>query len=128
MPLRVTVTGVDQDIAALSREIETVVQRMEVQTGTEIIADSPVDTGFFRSNWNRSLGSPNFSVRGTRDPSARYPAARLGAGWTVGRGNIFFANGVEYASFLDAGSSGQAPQGVTEPVATRIDARFNRVP
>jgi len=127
MPAKVTVTGVAQDIARVTDEVEAIVRQIEGSTGTEVLADSPVDTGFFRSNWNKSFGSPNGSVRGSRDPNRTYGHRGFGGTWTIANGNIFFANGVDYAIYLDAGSSSQAPQGVTEPVATRINARFTRV-
>lgn len=127
MPAKVTVTGVAQDIARVTNEVEQIVSQIDVRTGGEILDQSPVLTGYFRFNWNRSTGAPNVGTRGTRDPSRRYGTPALGGGWRINQGNIFYANGVDYAEFLDAGRSTQAPQGITEPVATRIDARFFRV-
>lgn len=53
---------------------------------------TPVDTGWCRDNWEMIFGYSE----------------------------TIFYNDVEYASYLDAGWSSQAPQGMTGPVAAMI--------
>jgi len=131
MAARIEVLGLADDIRELTDAIQTDVRFMARSTATEIISFSPVLTGFFVRNWNVSFGTPDGGVSGVR-PNVNvrvFPNPNLfGAqSWTVNQGDIHFANGVDYGIYLDAGSSGQAPQGVTQPVAAIIDNRFSQV-
>ena len=129
MPIEIS--GIDEDIALVEREVEGVVRDMARQTGDAIVGFSPVLTGFFVTNWNDSIGGPDTSVRGTRpNVSTRQfgdPTFTVQNTWSAQDGDIVFANNVDYADVLDAGGSPQAPQGVTDPVASIIDSRFRRV-
>lgn len=127
----VAVRDLDDDIAFVEQEVEGVVRDMARQAGELIVGFSPVLTGFFVTNWNDSIGGPDTSVRGVR-PNATTrqfgdPTFTVQATWGVADGDIVFANNVDYADILDAGGSSQAPQGVTDPVASIIDSRFRRV-
>lgn len=129
MPIRIE--DIDEDIRFVEGEIQGVVRDMARQTGEAIVGFSPVLTGFFVNNWNDSSGGIDDSVRGSRPNSLTRvfgdPDFFVQETWVIQDGDIFFANGVEYADILDAGGSQQAPQGVTEPVSSLIDVRFDKV-
>lgn len=131
MPIEVQ--GIEDDIRLVQQEVEGVVRDMARQTGDLIVEISPVLTGFFVSNWNDSFGAPDESVRGARPNSTTRqfgdPTFVLPETWTVQDGDFVFANAVDYAEFLDAnpGASAQAPNGITDPVASIIDGRFRRI-
>lgn len=126
----ITVNDLAQDIARIEDEINGLGRDMARQAGEAIVGFSPVLTGFFVSNWNDSTGGPNPSVSGTRPTGSTRvlgdPSFSVENTWTIADGDIVFANGVDYADALDAGGSAQAPQGITDPVAALIDARFRR--
>lgn len=129
MPTRISVENLDESIRLLTEEVEGIVRDMTTQT-SEVIEDlSPVDTGFFRFNWNLTFGTPNATVRGVRDPNRKYgpPQFNLANLWKISQGRVYFTNGVDYAGILDRGRSAQAPQGVTEPTAAIIESRFRVV-
>lgn len=96
------------------------------------VSATPVDTGRARANWLVSIGSPESGTREdvTGAPTAeggertanqsRATAAALEQGAkvvggynTLEQGSIFLTNNVSYIGKLDAGSSFQAPAGMT---------------
>ena len=100
---------------------------------------TPVDTGKARSNWNTTVGSPDFSVKEppaeglSGDAAAARvlgEARRVIRSWDPGTGEpLTLANGVPYIEKLDNGSSKQAPAGMTPLAmqAARAAARAGRL-
>lgn len=88
---------------------------------------SPVDTGYFRVNWNGAVGTADLSVAepGREDypaPSAGDRAASFGS-LQLGQ-TIVVSNNTEYAEELNNGSSNQAPAGIIGVVVARLQAAF----
>ncbi len=128
--ISVEVEGLDAEIANVTEEINEIAQFIATDAGDLIISLSPVRTGFFEHNWRVGIGSENIGVSGVPPSGSTRvlgsPDFSRTTTWDVTQGALTFTNSVDYAEFLDGGSSDQAPQGVTEPVATIIDARFAR--
>lgn len=85
----------------------------------KVVRTTPVDTGAARGNWevNVSAGPPELTP--SRDRTDREGGGTVAAGIAVissarrpGQ-TIWISNGLEYITELDAGSSGQAPAGMT---------------
>ena len=75
---------------------------------------TPVDTGRARANWLVAIGAPNMAVTESTDVNAALSQGRIMAqSYRLGQGGIFITNNVPYIGLLDAGSSAQAPAGMT---------------
>lgn len=107
---------------AVGRNTLKVVQRAAIAADQTAVLKTPVDTGRARANWVVSVGAPSFLVKdgpGGKNPKAEATAVALehgrGAvlGYRLGKGGIFITNSVPYVGVLDAGSSVQAPKGMT---------------
>lgn len=72
----------------------------------QIRKNSPVLSGAYRSNHNRSIGSPDFSFDPNKTSSSE--PQPLGDDFD----DYFIANGAPYAGELETGHSDQAPGGV----------------
>ena len=100
-----------------------VVQRAAIAADQTAVLKTPVDTGRARSNWLVSVGAPRFEVPnagpGGKDAKAEATNKALEhgrqqvLGYQLGQGGIFITNSVPYVGLLDAGSSEQAPKGMT---------------
>ena len=104
-------------------------KRAAVAADQTAVLKTPVDTGRARSNWVVSIGVPRTdapkSAKGPRGGQGRRgvktdatnEALEDGRatilGYKLGKGGIFISNNVPYIGRLDAGSSAQAPQGMT---------------
>ena len=114
--------------SAFSGLVESDVNRkvriIAIQLLTEIIQRSPVDTGRFRNNNAVSIGNPDYSETGftggeklERGSSGGVQAYSMGIG-KIGEASrtrfpiIYIQNNLPYASNLENGHSGQAPEGV----------------
>lgn len=91
-------------MAALARQVENEVRRIAVNCEAELIAATPVDTGFARASWRAGVGSAP-----TGDGPGGEGAAAALAGYTLDDGSAFLANNVRYIQRLNAGWSDQAP-------------------
>lgn len=102
-----------QDINALAkktgRDLETVVKKVTFDIFNSIILKSPVDTGRFRSNWNVSAVTPDFTT--TLETSRGSSEAAKAFSFDVG-GVLYISNGLPYARRLEYGYSKQAPYGM----------------
>ncbi len=110
------------------RRLRRIASRIVVNAGravkeAAIVADqvvttsTPVDTGRARSNWRASLDSPAIGVVGPLDRSGQTAMSRarsvIAAFRTGVNRAIHITNNVPYIRSLDAGSSAQAPAGMT---------------
>ena len=99
------------------------VREAAIVTNQVAVLSTPVDTGYARSRWTTTIGFPIGSESG--------PTERVELGEEIatsialsqgvaeikkwkGIGSIFISNPLEYAFYLDEGSSTQAPNGMTE--------------
>lgn len=91
-----------------------------------LVEDTPVRTGWARSNWVPSVGQPKRETVGSPE-SLNTGAATAGAvevaGWTIADGPIYITNNVPYILRLNAGSSKKAPAGFIE---SRVQTEVNR--
>lgn len=118
MPIRVT--NLDRDLRAFERELEEEVRPAIIALDQAIVSGTPVDTGRARANWFMDFGSAPDRIT----TSSAAPNTGRGNAWTVGAGSIFIHNSVEYITYLDEGSSAQAPQGIVDPAFASVRGRF----
>lgn len=105
-------------------DIEQFLTQKMVQLNTALVEnlyeDTPVDTGFARSNWIPTIGAPFSDVFGDRDTNVS--DARQEAGLAELKGytptqlakSLWIANNVKYIKLLNAGTSSQAPAAFVE--------------
>jgi hypothetical protein len=112
------------DLAALADQMKiTVAEAQKLIAMTlykEIVAGNPVATGFSASNWNLSVGEPDYSVSGERDPKATYDVKEPSPPDNPDMQPIYISNGVEYVIFLEEGHSQQAPSGFIEVAVEKV--------
>jgi hypothetical protein len=112
------------DLTALADKMKTTVadaQKLIAMTlYKEIVAGNPVATGFSAANWNMSVGSPDYTVDGERDPKATYAPKEIAPPDNPDLQPIFISNGVEYVIFLEEGHSQQAPSGFIEVAVEKV--------
>jgi hypothetical protein len=105
-------------MAALERRVEQAVVAVAVNATEELTSDTPVDTGFARSNWTPAVGSP---PERTDDGAQARGLAEI-VRYRLEDGSAFVSNHAEYIQRLDAGHSQQAPAGfVRQAVARAVD-------
>lgn len=99
------------------------VRRAALVTDQVAVLTTPVDTGFARSRWMLTIGSPIDAESGPQrkiDLGAEIGAAiALSQAQTEikkwkGEGSIWIANPLQYVVYLDEGSSDQAPDGISD--------------
>jgi hypothetical protein len=114
MVVTTSVRVVVQDLRGFT---ERLVQRLALNVTANLIEDTPVDTGWARSNWVPNIGSPRKKPAGVRPTSRGAPgldsapqaAGQVAiAGYRLGP-SIFISNNVPYIKKLNAGSSRKAP-------------------
>lgn len=96
--------------AALDRRIEQAVARIAVNVTHELVAITPVDTGWARANWIPAVGQP---ARGTGTSRQAAGLAEVVA-FRLEHGKAFVSNNVPYIRRLNAGHSKQAPAAFVE--------------
>ena len=112
----------------IGKSVEETLNTVAEMLYTEITAGNPVDTGFSRSNWNVSVGEPDLSVSGVRDPKATYPEKPFPeVPPNPDLQDVYVANGVDYVEFLEEGSSQQAPSGFIQVAIDRIESRLQDI-
>ena len=103
--------------ASLRRFVGGFVRDLSLRVHERLVARTPVDTGWARTNWVPRVGSPFEGTAGTR-PDAE--AGRLDRGpmeagiaevrrYELEQGDVHVTNNVPYIEKLNAGSSRQAP-------------------
>ena len=92
-------------MAALDRRIEQAVTRIAVNATAELVATTPVDTGWARANWIPSVGQPASGTGASRQAAGLAEAVAF----QLADGKAFVTNNVPYIRRLNGGSSKQAP-------------------
>lgn len=126
---------IEFEILGVAEKIVGQVQLRALQT-TSIA--TPVDTGFARSDWRPSVGSPivTRSARPKSEAEAKAIArsqraehnakARIIAtGYKIKMGPAFITNAVPYMKYLNEGSSAQAPKRFVERAVETAVKSFN---
>lgn len=100
----------------------TTVKNTTKSIAKDIVKNSPIDTGRFKSNWNAALNAPDLQI----DQGA-------GGGFTgvinkMKIGDVFFfTNNLPYAKRLEFGWSNQAPNGMVRLALAKFPFTVNKV-
>jgi len=102
---------------SLDANIEKTVVKAAVVVDQVAVQTTPVDTGRARGNWRVQIGAPNVDAdEDDFDPDGSVTAAEgaaVASTWKIGDAPIYISNNVRYITFLDQGSSAQAPNGIS---------------
>lgn len=104
---------------AVQRNTLKTVKRAALAADQTAVLKTPVDTGRARANWLVNVGYAAYAVTDFEGSKRAAAQAALDKGrveidsYKLGSGGIFITNSVSYIGFLDAGSSAQAPNGMT---------------
>ena len=112
--------------------VANVVRRIAFELYTKITRGWPVDTGYSRANWRLAVGEPDLTVlppppSGSAGQGEIYappdpdPAALVGID---GKEPVFITNNVDYAIYLEEGSSQQAPSGVVQVSVDQVEGQI----
>lgn len=108
--------------ADMSKFISLNVSRVANYVAKEIHDDTPVASGYAASNWVARIGSPDTTTVGSKESvdSSRFASSLVALyRWTMGQGDIFISNAVDYIGRLANGWSAQAPSGFIDAAAAR---------
>lgn len=86
-----------------------------------VVSISPVDTGYFRANWNLSWSVPDLSQIDVEGPNP-VPIFDLPSSPPFDFAEIHITNNTVYGERLNDGTSPQAPAGILDPVMAAVDA------
>ena len=114
-------------LAKLDAHVEKVCVELAVNISAELIATTPVDTGWARANWVPTLSAPYAAGRGAA-PGKVDSLATLAQSeglaeilaFKLADGAIFVGNNVPYIARLNAGHSDQAPSGFVEAAIAKV--------
>ena len=120
----------------LRDRIELKVKRAATTLLQQLVANTPIQTGQARANWQASIGSADTSFIG--GPKSIHPpnsidyagyegrATAVIQGWTSGE-TIFITNNAPYIQRLNDGYSSQAPAGFVESAVSQAKAELNGI-
>lgn len=113
--------GAEREAEKLRRALTQAPKALILEIDKELRRTTPVDTGNARANWVPSVGSP--APRGDR---AAGTAAVMA--YQLGQGALYVSNGVPYITYLNNGSSRQAPalfvEAAVDVALARVQAKF----
>jgi len=96
---------------------------------SEVTQRSPVDTGFFRENWNAAVDRVDDEVTDRAEDPLDRGAAEIGKFRAeLGHRFVGVANAVEYGPELENGSSAQAPDGMLRYGLAAAESAMKRFP
>jgi hypothetical protein len=112
----------------LEQQISEVMSALAINITSKLKEKTPIDTGWARANWIPSVGEPyDLDISGDDDLDFESSNIASVAGenelinYHIDKGPIFIVNNVPYITFLNEGSSRQAPAGfVQKAIATAI--------
>lgn len=116
---------------ALNRFTEKHVKVITLDAVANLVEDTPRRTGWARSNWVPSIGSPKEldgtppaedqarAAVGQRDAAREAGIAQIVTGYRLSLGRIYITNNVPYIQRLNDGSSKQAPAGFVQAAILR---------
>lgn len=110
---------------------EREVQQFVLNIHADLVAETPVDTGWASNNWMLTIGTYSDTPGGIRTD---YSPAQMQSGlssllsWNVNKGIIYITNNVPYITSLNEGTSTQAPSGyIDKIIQRRVDSYNNKV-
>lgn len=106
-------------------ELETVARKVTFELMRSVVIKSPVDTGRFKSNWNFSVGAPDYATTESTN-AARADAEALRALTAPIGGVTYLSNGLPYGRRLENGWSKQAPRGMVRTSLASVSAFVRR--
>lgn len=116
-------------IAARRKEdLDEIAQAVTIRVGNQIVLQSAFDQGFFKNNWNSSIGDISYRTDAPSDTSGAKPLREISETFSVlGTGQVgYFTNSMPYAMRLEYdGWSQQTPNGVVR-VNVRKAPRYLR--
>lgn len=102
------------------RNSELTVRRAALAAYSTLIVVTPEDTGRARAGWIISFVAPRRSdvepvPKGSKIPIGSFQSRALNtiSNWTIGSGDLYISNSVEYIEYLENGHSAQRPEGMT---------------
>lgn len=98
----------DQAVEGLNKTREAAL----LDIGSSIIADTPIDTGLARGNWQASLGDVKTGALERRPALAALAELTNTVASMKGDETFCLVNNLPYATPLEFGHSGQAPAGM----------------
>ena len=106
----------------IERRVMEVQKALALEALRRLVMRSPVDTGYFRNNWQVGEDAPNTS---TRNGPERSGGSAMSGGATAIAGSspestLYITNSVSYAKRLEQGWSKQAPAGFVAITAAEI--------
>jgi hypothetical protein len=102
----------DAIVASLERQVENAAKALVLEIVANLVAATPVATGWARANWLPSIGSPSTSTAGSPGSvSGGEQQAGMVAvlRFTLAQAVMYVANNVPYITILNYGTSSQAP-------------------
>jgi len=116
-------------IASLNQFAEKHIKIIALDAVANLVEDTPRKTGWARSNWIPSIGTPARPDVSITNPEPGQVQARsaqreagvllVATGYKLERGPIFITNNVPYIGRLNDGSSTQAPAGFVQSAILR---------
>lgn len=108
----------DQEFAevvddGLLRAVQTIAYDLDER----IKRKTPVDTGAARAAWHASVGAPEYRPRGSVSAIAMMTKPAT----------VYLTNAMDYASLLENGYSGQAPQGMVAVSIAEVELKYGRM-
>lgn len=101
----------------MKRAVRRVSRQLVLDVNRKIAENTPIDTGWARSNWIPSKGRPLPQPVGDRE-NVDLLAVSSGIAeiksWDLFKGPAFITNNVPYINDLNAGTSKQAPPGFVQ--------------
>lgn len=98
--------AVDQFIGKVAAKNEQNCRKFYIDLSTDIIMETPVDTGVTVHNWLPSVGSPANGTRTIKDTSRSMVLSEMrsvAAGWNPTKGDAFLTNNSIVALVLEYG-------------------------
>lgn len=117
---------INLQIRGLEEGVERLLRGTFLTVDQVAVTATPVDTGRARANWLPSVGGPieGDAAPDTTGQSALSAAQSVAGTYRISAGPLVITNNVEYISFLENGSSAQAPNGM---LAQAVAAGINYV-
>lgn len=105
------------------KSIERTIKKLVLDVTANLVGTTPVDTGWARSNWVPSIGTPVEQPTGSKESVSSgaqdQGLAAVAATYTLERGPIWISNNVPYITLLNSGTSQQAPAGFVQAAIRR---------
>jgi hypothetical protein len=107
----------------LDVSIGIIVTKIALEAWTKLTDRTPVDTGRAKASWTIKESSPSSVVPEPGD----YFDPELPAKNYQGKKSVFVTTALDYVSFLNDGTSDQAPAGFVEIVLAEIEVELEHI-